>query len=194
MSNLSNPFESIIAQASKLPDSGIVQRYQNTGFNPLGLILIDMSGSMSEKLESGRRKVDVLREALSNMAYQSPIYQFANTCSYLGSYQAIPEPEGSTNLALAFSTIARREPKHVLLISDGCPDSRVAALVEARLLQAKISTLYIGLDTDKEAISFMEELAKIGMGVAEVCDISKTYNQPLLAPAIARLGGFCERE
>ena len=175
MSNLTNPLQALINQAAKLPKTGEVERYaERINYDPTAptIVLLDVSGSMDETVESGDRKIDVLRKALARPLSPGEFaFAFSSLCQQIQGFEFIPEPSGGTALHYALETIAPHRPKSTLVVSDGRPDNGLAALQVAHQLTGTISTLYIGPDDDLEAIAFMQRLARQGCGRSDVCDI-----------------------
>jgi len=175
MSNLINPLQALVDQASKAKESGKIDLYaQRINANPAGVsaIALDTSGSMNERVESGARKIDVLRQSLDRpLSVDEVAITFNCICTQLPSLQAIPEPGGGTAMHLALAEIANLKPRQTLVISDGRPDLKQKVLAEAKGVTGVINTLYIGSDDDLEAIEFMRQLARVGCGISRTCDI-----------------------
>lgn len=191
MSDLINPLDSILSQASNLPESGALEPYAqrlNTKTSDVSVIMLDVSGSMAETVESGQRKIDVLRQAVSRPKQGNEIIiTFGSFASSIPSFEQIPEPFGGTNMADAINIALPLIPYSTLIISDGLPDSKAQALNSAKKLSGIINTLFIGRDDDTEAKAFMRELAFIGCGRAQVCDISNPQMIPSLKTSISLL-------
>lgn len=135
-------------------------------------ILVDTSGSMAT-LEGTRRRIDILRDVLVMALADAPQARVVAFCSIpmelVGlepniTNLKLPEPAGSTALHLALNLAGRRpKPARIVVISDGQPDDRLAALRAARELNpVRIDALYVGLDDDRDAIGFMQTLALCG--------------------------------
>jgi len=139
------------------------------GGPPVKVLLLDVSGSMaspvnffSESGEPSVRKIEMLKRALASVLDNSPriILAFDSRVELLESISALPEPRGSTDLALALKEVKRMKAGHVLLVSDGIPDSPEAAFeVAAEMRGCMIDTLYIGPETDYRAKQFLRDLA-----------------------------------
>jgi hypothetical protein len=190
MSNIVNPLQLLINQAASAKPSGAMQTYRER-LNPKSsgntVILLDISGSMSEVVGS-KRKIDILRQAVNRqLLINEVVLVFSSGCDRVTSFQLIPEPFGGTAMHLALQKAASYAPSHTLVVSDGQPDCQNQALLAAEKLSGVISTLYIGDDGDVDAISFMSKLARIGCGRAEVCDIRNPQNQARLNSAIKGL-------
>ena len=190
MSSIINPLQLLINQAASAKPSGAMQTYRER-LNPKSsgntVILLDISGSMSEVVGS-KRKIDILRQAIDRrLLINEVVLVFSSGCDRVASFQLIPEPFGGTAMHLALQQAASYAPSHTLVVSDGQPDCQKQALLAARKLIGVISTLYIGDDSDVNAIAFMSKLARIGCGQSEVCDISNPQNQVRLNSAIKGL-------
>jgi hypothetical protein len=190
--NLTNPFASVIAQAAQQEgDTETLKQYAQR-LNPKkasgSLLLLDISGSMSETIENGIRKIDILRQALNRPLHPGEQAIAFNSAWYpLLSLQAIPEPSGSTALHYAIQEVATTyKPATTLVVCDGRPDSPEQALEAIRKLSGVINTLYIGPDNDQAAIDFMRKLARAGCGRAHCCDLRRNA-APQLSSAIAGL-------
>lgn len=187
-SNLpANPIQGLIRRAAQtLPAAtGEVARFsdrmRDAGIDHV--ILADVSSSMAESA-GARTKFELLRAALA-AAYRPGIrlVAFSSTPTPCDSPAALPDPAGSTALHLALSAAATLRPRRTLVISDGQPDNRAAALEAARELPGLIDVLFVGPDSDKDAIAFMRQLASIGGGRVVVRDIKRT---PDALPGVIR--------
>ena len=191
MSSVVNPLQLLINQAASAKPSGAMQTYRE-GLNPKSsgksAILLDISGSMSEIIVGSKRKIDILRKAVDRqLLINEVVLVFSSGCDRVASFQLIPEPFGGTAMHLALQQAASYAPSHTLVVSDGQPDCQKQALLAAEKLSGVISTLYIGDDSDINAIAFMSKLARIGCGQSKVCDISNPQNQVRLNSAIKGL-------
>lgn len=175
MSNLVDPLQLLLNQAGQAKESGKLDLYaQRVNANPLGVnvILLDISGSMNERVESGQRKIDILREALDRPLLPDEVaIAFHSISTQLPNLQSIPEPGGGTALHLALAQVIKLHPRQTLVVSDGKPNLKEQALIEAQKITGLINTLYIGRDNDLDAIRFMRELARTRYGVSRTCDI-----------------------
>ncbi|WP_373545950.1 VWA domain-containing protein [Chamaesiphon sp.] len=193
---LSNVLGAIITQAAQLPDTGVAAKYQariGTGNPNSRVMLIDTSGSMDEICQgTGRkRRIDILKEAISSIGWQD--YQlvcFNFKVVPIQDVRDICEPCGGTALHRAIDYAASLYPSQTLVISDGEPEDEYAAIKSAEKLSGTISTLYVGDDSNREAIAFMSKLAKLGFGKPYVQSLDKgfqaisgTISQALLPPS-----------
>ena len=143
------------------------------------LILADKSSSMGLAAFAGKTRIDCVNEALKPFRGRAYMLAFSSRVEELDCGDTL-QAEGSTNLAAALGRAIELEPIHVLVMCDGEPNSKPSALQAASKLaeQCLIDTLYIGPETDVEAINFMKELAAVGHGRFSI--FSLTESSPLL--------------
>jgi von Willebrand factor type A domain len=181
MSELANIFTSIVAQAAKMPESGIAKQYTQrieTGNPDTCCILLDTSGSMNHKCKENWTRLDILRKAVSSLDWESTqIFTFDSTVDPIKSPSEIEFAGGGTNLTLALEKIMPLNPSHTIIISDGEPDNQDTSISAANRLTGRISTIFIGDDSDRSAIEFMQELAKIGCGSTSLSNLSSGHAQ-----------------
>ncbi|MGO1303961.1 MAG: hypothetical protein ACTMKV_04165 [Sphingomonas parapaucimobilis] len=169
---------SVVARAkSALPaqtGAAAAAAAQRAGRAPL-TILADTSGSMSRPAGPVRR-IDALRRSLASVLTDVPgaaTIAFSSVPRKLAHGASLPEPDGGTAIHLALEAASS---DHLLVISDGEPDSADRALAVARRLAGQgvtIDTLFIGDDSDTAAIAFMRDLAQAGRGRSDGLDISR---------------------
>lgn len=196
---LASVFGDIIAQAAKTAANtgatDAARRQQETrtrrlsGAGTASLILLDVSASMDERA-GARRKIDILRDALAGVL-PSPTRQhliaFSSVPTALSSLADLSAPSGSTALHLALALAASHRPRHTLVVSDGRPDDETAALAEADRLPGIIDVLYVGADSDAQAMAFMRRLARAGAGRVVVHDVVRQATPAQLGTAIRGL-------
>jgi hypothetical protein len=141
----------------------------------LPVILIDCSGSMDLPV-GDRRRIDLLADTLRLVLPDTPdarLVAFNDTVSPVASADRLPEPDGGTALHHAFEHIAPWRPGRLIVISDGEPDDRAAALRAARMLNCPIDAFHAGPKDDRAAIAFLRNLCLCGRGVgrATVADL-----------------------
>jgi hypothetical protein len=179
MTNLINPLTSIIQAASQLPATGIAANYHKrigTGNPDIRCLLLDTSGSMSIHCKGKDRRIDVLRKAVGALEWQFyRIFTFDSMCTEIANPSALWETGGGTALDLGLKEVAKLNPSQTIVISDGEPNSELDAIAAAELLSGTISTVYIGDDTDKSAIAFMQRLATLGCGTTYVRDLGRGH-------------------
>jgi von Willebrand factor type A domain len=137
------------------------------------LILADISSSMSESAMGGMSRYECLCAALAPFVGRANVIAFNDSIAEVPA-DNLPRPFGWTAMHLAIKRAAELEPLHVLVISDGHPDSRSSALDEATKLaeQCIIDALYIGPANEMNE-QFMRDLARIGRGRYSAFDLSK---------------------
>ena len=129
------------------------------------LVIADTSLSMQWEARAGRSRISLLKEALHAQGERIQILAFGNVpyeCKNVDELVA----KGNTALEKALNHARTLEPMHVLVICDGCPNNRGAALGSARSLAEDciIDALYIGPQSAEDAIGFMRNLAQVGRG------------------------------
>jgi hypothetical protein len=186
---LTNPLQRIVSNAAKtLPrNTGQVATQQRALERRSGgrMVLADVSFSMSTRVDDGRRKIDVLREAVDAALRQVVARLFVFSAD-VREAQMIPEPEAGTNLAQALQAVRALDPGVTLLISDGLPDDPAAALLEAEKFRGVIDVMYIGPASDRKAQAFLRDLARKAGGNLHSVDLKIAARLPL-SPRIAGL-------
>jgi hypothetical protein len=135
-------------------------------------LLLDTSGSMSEECEPGVSKIQALRR-LAGKLPAAVTYAFASDTQQIRA-AAIPDPDGSTDMALAFDRIRQDGYQSAVLITDGLPDDQTQTLRSAIGLSLEI--FYVG-PPPKPA--FLDQLAAITGGQAHTADLSRKGSQQL---------------
>lgn len=118
------------------------------------VFLLDCSGSMSSLVE-GKPAIDHLRKAVGPYLADVPVISFHSSVVH----DEIVDPTGSTAMHLAFEECKRHyAPKRVVVVSDGCPDSKNLATISALALGCPVDILYIGQPNDFGEV-FLRELS-----------------------------------
>lgn len=144
------------------------------------IVIADLSSSMSCSAFDGKTRHECLQEAMTPFKGRVQVLAF-NSSVWEVDADALPHPSGSTNLSEALEVARSLEPVHVLVISDGAPNSRDAALKAAEKLAeiCTIDAMYIGPEGDTGCIEFMRTLAEeIGRG--RFIDFRVDKESPLL--------------
>ncbi|MES2879168.1 MAG: vWA domain-containing protein [Pseudomonadota bacterium] len=187
---LTNPLQMLLkTAASTLPVStGRVAIQQAKLDRRAGesVILADYSDSMASAAWGGQRKIDVLRQAVTGARQQKPARLIVFSAS-AREVDTIPEPQGNTNLVEGLRQALAYDPGVTLVISDGRPDRPDLALKEAAKFRGVIDALYIGPESDTEAIAFMRRLAAAAGGRAQINDLAKLGGPATLLSSIAGL-------
>jgi hypothetical protein len=143
------------------------------------MVIADFSGSMAYPAFEGKSRHQCLQEALTPYKGRVQVLAFSTNVWEVDA-DNLPQPDQYTAMHKALDTAIMLEPVHVLLISDGVPDSVPAALDSARRLAERciIDTLYIGPENEVAAIETMKDIARIGRGRFKDFRIDK--NSPAL--------------
>jgi len=154
------------------------------------LLLVDCSSSMGGLIQTGERRIDALRKVWTTLRSSNPVptAAFGVRGSAVELVEVIPEPSGMTPLHLAIAYGREQGANHLVVITDGCPDSEVKAFEQAALFGGPIDVFYIGNGNDSGA-SFCAELARRTGGQCGVTDLAGDVTQKQLAGKIAGLLG-----
>jgi len=156
------------------------------------LLLVDRSSSMSERIRTGERKIDALRNVVDKVRSTHPVPLAAFPATSLDGHNrcelvdSVPEPRGMTPLAAAIQFGHMQEATHLVVVTDGIPDSKTAAFDAAKAFGGPIDVFYIG-DGNDEGARFCAELAKLTGGQCGVTDL--LGEKKLLAGKITALLG-----
>lgn len=145
--------------------------------NPSPVLVLDVSGSMAEHCEPGRRKIDALREVVKSLRTSGSTFGQIVFESAPRLTDAIPEPSGGTALHLALGLAATLRPRKLVLVTDGEPDDEQLALDAAARLARPIDVFYVGPGSQR-AEKFLRDLARRAGGQYQKTDLAE-------APAIA---------
>lgn len=168
--------EQIVRQQTGLAKSAFARELAKRDLQGGTFIACDCSGSMTEATENpGERRIDALRGVVYGLRQQHAAFRtiiFESSC-----YEAdmIPEPTGGTNMTQMFDYAREQGAKHLIVISDGQPDSQEHALTAAQSLVnagcKRIDVFYVGPKGGyaQGAVDFMNKLAKLtGANVGSV--------------------------
>lgn len=155
------------------------------------VLLVDVSGSMDDKLDSGERKIDALRQTVKTLRESNPVPVVAfgggvdreTFQDRVAVVDNIPEPAGGTPLHSGIDFCRNITATHVILVTDGVPTSQSAAFDAAKLFGGKIDVFYIG-DGDDSGARFCKRLADAAGGV---CNVTELDDPKALASKIAGL-------
>ena len=138
------------------------------------LLLVDCSGSMGGVIRSGDRKIDALRKVVTTLRETHPVPVAAFGVGGYGVevVDVIPEPCGSTPLGAAIEFGTAQGATHLVVVTDGEPNSEEDAFTAARAFGGVIDTFYIGDGSDRGS-KFCSELAKMTGGTANLTDLGK---------------------
>ena len=116
-------------------------------------LLLDVSISMSDRVD-GVRKIDRLREAI--LPFRE-VRRFVFS-SYCYEVTEIPEPNNTTALHHGLETVKGAGVNHIILVTDGQPDSEDMAFKATSGL--KINAIFVGYSSDVRAQKFLQELCR----------------------------------
>lgn len=156
------------------------------------LLLVDVSGSMGDTIRAGGRKIDALRTVVKTLRETHPVpvaafgFDGYKRSATVMMVDVVPEPEGGTPLHTAIDFGKDKGATHLVLVTDGIPDSETMAFEAAAQFGGKIDVFYIGDGNDCGA-KFTKELARRTGGQANVTDLGDTSSQKKLTAAIAGL-------
>ena len=177
MNELSAPLRDIVRRAAERNGSGVAEKAKaverqksimraervSRAEKGVRVLLCDYSGSMSD-LVGGKRKIDHLRLAVADCLRTWPDMRIVAFSSRAHEVTDIPEPSGGTDLTAGLHVAAGMGPERTVVITDGYPNDRFSSLAKAKAMTGVIDVVYCGLDTDLDAIAFMQELAAAGCG------------------------------
>jgi hypothetical protein len=137
------------------------------------LLLVDVSDSMSSPIRTGGRRIDALRKVVADIrtTHPVPVAAFGLTGgAAVDVVDSIPEPQGSTPLDLAIEFGAAQGATHLVIVTDGEPNSEEAAFSAARAFGGQIDVFYVG-DGEDRASRFCRELAAMTGGASDIADL-----------------------
>ena len=104
-------------------------------------LLIDVSGSMLDRVNNEQTKFSIMQNILNDIqGYRR--FAFDDSCREIKQDELLPRTMGGTRMHLAFEEIKKSNLKHIILVTDGIPDSEELALRDAKGLI--IDVIYIG--------------------------------------------------
>ncbi len=168
---LTNVLKDIIGKAAKAPvgDGSEIARIRKR-FNDAGdqvIAVCDCSGSMYDPIgNSNISKIEHLRIALRDLQAAHPklrILAFGSRMRWVTNVDDIDANLGGTNLAGALEEVSKLKPRRTIIISDGVPDNKDAALDMVDLVTGRIDCVYCGPD-GHPAIAYLHSLARRGGG------------------------------
>lgn len=141
-------------------------------------LLVDVSGSMSERMRNGKTKIEALRQVVSDATRSQRATLIAFGGRDGGAYvvNSVPQAGGGTPLAEAIDLARTKEAGRCVVISDGMPDSQNAAMDAARAFGGQIDVVYVGDPSDDSIYggsAFLKRLAESTGGSEFNGDLSK---------------------
>jgi len=139
------------------------------------LLLVDVSGSMRDRIKAGGRKIDALRRVVEMLqqTHAVPVVAFGLAGELqVDVVDSVPEPAGMTPLHLAIDFGREQGATHLVVVTDGIPDSQSAAFAAADRFARPIDVFYIG-DGNDDGAKFTRELARRTGGKSDVTDLGQ---------------------
>lgn len=143
------------------------------------LLLADVSESMNDRIRTGERRIDALRKVVATLRETHPVPVAAfglKDYSYNGTVvrlvDAIPEPQGMTPIHKAIDFAKAEGATHIVLVTDGEPDSESLAFEAARNFGGVIDTFFIG-NPGGVGARFCQRLAALTGGTSNISDLAK---------------------
>lgn len=143
------------------------------------VVCVDVSGSMHiNDSRGGQQRYKVACEELaqlqSNLPGKIAVIAFSSTVEFCPGGLP-PFLKGGTDLAraLQFMRVTDVEGVRFIIISDGEPNDRQAALLEASNYKNRIDVVYVGPEDRPEGLRFLETLAAASGGIAVTADRAK---------------------
>jgi hypothetical protein len=142
------------------------------------ILLADCSGSMHGIIRSGERRIDALRKIWTELSETHPVPTVAfgtssrDSLTFIDRGMSLPEPCAGTPIHTAIRYAKANGATHIVLITDGQPDSETAAFAAADEFGHPIDCFYIG-DGDDSGARFTRELAARTGGTANLADLLK---------------------
>ena len=131
------------------------------------VLLLDTSGSMDSPADSpGERRIDALRGVVATLRQKQLAFRQLSFNSDFMWTDIVPEPSGGTNLSGALDFVGQIKPEHLIIVSDGEPDSPDAAMASAKKLSCKIDVFFVG-PKGSPGDAFLKQLATSTGGTSE---------------------------
>lgn len=145
------------------------------------VLLLDCSGSMSNQMRNGKRRIDGLRDVVADVQKDRPTRMIGfgisssrgDDIAFIGR---VPEPNGGTPLARAIDFAREAGFGRAVVISDGMPDDQEAALEAAGRFGGQIDVVYVGDPEPEDRVwggaKFLLKLAESTGGTSFDGDLS----------------------
>jgi uncharacterized protein YegL len=136
-------------------------------------LVMDCSGSMAGSPLANLKKVvdDIRTQAEPQMVAFAGGYWEGGNCFMVGDVPA--DAGGGTPLGEAINFAKANGATRIVLISDGCPDDREAAMNAAMLFLGRIDVVFIGA-AGSAGEAFLDKLARATGGSRFTGDIGET--------------------
>jgi len=135
------------------------------------MMLVDVSSSMNETIRSGGTKIDACRATCDALRESNPV-PVAAFGGIVELVDRVPHPSGGTPLHRGIEFAQGLGADHLVVITDGEPDSESAALAAAKAFGGVIDVFYIG-NGDDAGSRFAAELARQTGGSVNLTDLAQ---------------------
>lgn len=127
------------------------------------IVIVDISGSMNDYDGGSKSRWERAKDELERLQaqYEGKVALMSFSDNPRWNFDGmLPYPEGCTALDRALDMAAPFSGVYqLILITDGQPNSREAALNSAKKLRSAMHVIYIGADGDSHAKQFLNSLA-----------------------------------
>ena len=131
------------------------------------MLLIDTSGSMSDRIVGGGSKIEGLRTSVKEIGPKEngvPMIAFGGPYdAQVRFVDAVPDPDGGTPLHVAIPYAKEYGATRLVVVSDGQPDLSEECLLQAKTFGGQIDVVYVGNPGDHGS-AFLDELAHLTGG------------------------------
>jgi Mg-chelatase subunit ChlD len=135
-------------------------------------LLLDCSGSMSEVMRNGKRRIEGLHEVVADVIRDHPhVKLIAFNGDGVAFVNAPWRPSGNTPLHAAIEFARNVGLGHAIVISDGYPDRPNEALNAARAFGGRIDVVFVG-NPGESGEEFLRQLADAAGGCSFTGDLS----------------------
>lgn len=137
------------------------------------LLLVDCSSSMNGYIHTGETKIAALRNVVSDLrkTHAVPVAAFSGS-NEVALVDSVPAARGMTPLHKAIQFGTEQGANHLIVVTDGQPDSEPLAFAAAREFGRPVDVFYIGDGNDRGA-AFSRELAALTGGTANLASMDK---------------------
>jgi hypothetical protein len=159
-------------------------------------LLLDLSASMAWPAgRSGKTRREVLEQAVAGLVPRYPdmlVLAFNDDVGLVTDPQhGLPAASGGTDLAKALNYIKQYDPRNVIVVTDGEPNEPASAALTAALrLNCRISAIYCGDESNRQAVAFLSDLARCSragtVGVSKTVSLAKPKD---FAEEVLKLAG-----
>jgi Mg-chelatase subunit ChlD len=135
------------------------------------LLLVDCSSSMHARTMGGKRRIDALRTIVTDLraTHPVPLAAFGGN-DQVEIVEAPVEPTGGTPLDIAIDFGKEQGANHLVVVTDGEPNSELTAFAAAKRFGGPIDVFFVG-DAFTRGAQFAKELAEMTGGTSGVSSL-----------------------